>query len=625
MVLRSLRMDERDYLRGGFTLPGRITVLPEDLTRKIAAGEVVERPASIVKELIENALDAGATDINVLLERGGCSSIRIIDNGEGIDPMDVPLAFERYATSKIYQFDDIYRVASYGFRGEALPSIASISRVEMITRKRSSLSGTKIIVEAGLIKLISEAGCPVGTSVFVSQIFDPVPVRRKFLKTDTTEQGHCMDVITKVSLAHPGVRFKVVANGKDVLNVPVTENESERISLVLGMDFMNHMLTVKMAQGKITIHGLVSRPEQTRSSTKHLYFYVNRRYVRDYLLNHAVLTAYRRLIETKRYPSAVLFIDLPQDEVDVNVHPTKMEVRFRNPRSIYDMTVEALVSVLSSISPSSGMSTTADSPGEGARKHASDYRMRIEEALKRYTLSSGDGKLFFNHGGVHLEKRHPDKNDLYKRDEQIADQPDSPGHNIVYADLEYLGQVSGTYLVFSSPGGLTILDQHAAHERVLFEKLKGVSCREGDKMISQRLLLPEVVSLSPGDFTFLMECIDILEYTGMEVESFGGNAVVVKSIPAILSHVQPSELIADLLDAFSGESQRMKIQERKDKVFAFLACRGAVKANHKLSVSEVTMLCRDLDNTSFSSTCPHGRPVQVSIGFNDLEKMFGRK
>lgn len=603
-------------------MSGKIIILPEDLTRKIAAGEVVERPASIVKELLENALDAGATDIIIELERGGCGSIRIIDNGEGIDIKDVPLAFERYATSKIYEFDDIYKVASYGFRGEALPCIASISRVEMATRKKSSLSGVKLIVEAGQVKMISEAGCPVGTSIYVSRIFDSVPVRRKFLKSDKTEQGHCVDVITKIALAHPGVKVRVTANGKDILNIAATGDEAERISIVLGMDFMNTMLPVKQTKGEISFHGSISRPEQTRSSAKHLYFYVNSRYVKDYLLNHAVMTAYRRLIEAKRYPSALLFVDLPRDDVDVNIHPAKMEVRFRNPRNIYDMTVEALVSALAHFLPDAKTSATSDHQGEAARKLPADYRMRVEEALKRYTLSSGDGKLFFSHGEVHPGKDQSEEIDIYNSDNQTRD---ALGGGIVFTELEYLGQFAQTYLVFVSSEGLTIVDQHAAHERVLFEKLKKRSCQKSDKMTSQRLLLPEVVTLSPGDFTFLMECLDILEDSGMEVEPFGGNAVVVKAVPAMFTHVNAAEMIAELIDAFSDEDRRLKIQERKEMIFQFLACRGAVKANQKLSASEVAMLCHDLDNTPYSSTCPHGRPVHVSFEIKNMEKMFKRR
>ena len=506
-----------------------------------------------------------------------------------------------------------------------MPTIAAVSRVEMITRKRSSLSGTKIVVEAGQIKMISETGCPVGTSVFITRIFDPVPVRRKFLKSDSTEQGHCVDIITKMALAHPGLRLMVTSNGKDILSIPATGNESERISLILGMDFMNHMLPVKQVKGEVIIRGFISRPEQTRSSTKHLYFYVNRRYIRDYLLNHAVMTAYRSLIETKRFPAVVLFVELTQDDVDVNVHPTKMEVRFRNPRDIYDITVEALVSALSRIQPITAASASTVSSPEMPRRSHTDYRMRVEEALKRYTLSSGHGKLFFNQGAVHTERRRFEEADLYKQSENTMPEPGAPRQTILLTDLEYLGQAAGTYLVFSSPAGITIVDQHAAHERVLFEKIKEGAYRDDRMMIGQRLLIPEVVSLTPRDFAFLTESIGIIEDTGIEVEPFGGNAVVVKSMPAMLAHIQPKEIITDLLDAFSGEDRGMKIQERKEKIFAFLACRGAVKANHPLSSAEVSKLCQDLDKTSFSTTCPHGRPIYVSFSFSDLEKMFKRK
>lgn len=599
--------------------------MPEDLARKIAAGEVVERPSSIVKELLENALDAGASDITVELERGGCGSIRIVDNGEGIDPIEVPLAFERYATSKIYRFDDIYRVASYGFRGEALPSIASVSRVEMTTRKRSSLSGTKIIVEGGQVKMISETGCPAGTSVFVSRIFDSVPVRKKFLKSDVTEQGHCVDVITKMALAHSGVRVKVTANKKEILHVPATENASDRISLVLGVDFMNHLLPVTFTKGETTCRGFISRPQRTRSSAKHLYFYVNGRYVRDYLLNHAVMTAYRRLIEAKRYPAVVLHIELPPEDVDVNVHPAKREVRFRHPRRIYDMTVEALLSALSRAMPAEDTSIAPDAHGIMSHKHQGDYTIRAKEALKRYTLPSGRGKLFFSNGEVHHTLPRVEESDLYGVSKKVTEQPEEEGQRIVFGELEYLGQCVGTYLVFASPHGLIVVDQHAAHERVLFEKIKGLSPEGGEKAISQRLLLPEVVSLSPADYALISECMNILEDVGVEAELFGENSIVVKSMPALLSHVHPRDVIFELLDACAGAGKQASLQGRREMIFVHLACRGAVKASHELSLSEVAALCSDLDATAFSSTCPHGRPVHVSFSVRDMEKSFKRK
>ncbi len=604
-------------------MAAKIVVLPESLSSKIAAGEVVERPASILKELLENALDAGATDITVELEKGGRGSIKVIDNGEGIESAEVPLAFERFATSKIYQFDDIYKVRSYGFRGEALPSIGAISRVEMVTRKESSLSGTRAIVEAGRLESITDTGCPVGTSVWVNHIFDPVPVRKKFLKTEATEQVYCMDVITRTAISHPEVRIRVVVHGREILNVPAAGDISERVSLVLGKDFIDHMLPVKGARGSMTIEGLASKPDFSRSSAKQLYYFVNKRFIRDYLLNHAVMTAYRRLIEAKKYPAAILFIDLPPGDVDVNVHPAKMEVRFRNPREIYDIVAETLVHALANIAPVSS--------GAKGRTMPEGYGERVREALKRYTVTSGSGKLFFNKTVTDYPKPGPAKEQIREKEqsqispEEIRVEQETAGKGLKFTDLEYIGQFAGTYLVFSSSDGLTLVDQHAAHERVLFDKLKMETALRGEKIMSQRLLIPEVASLSPGEFAIITESMKILEDMGIEVEPFGEKTVILKSVPAMLSHVEPKELFFEILEELSNAERPLGLEERQEKIFALLACKGAVKANQKLSEAEVMRLCRDLDATQFSSTCPHGRPVYISFNLRDIERMFKRK
>ena len=605
-------------------MDGKIVVLPESLSSKIAAGEVVERPASILKELMENALDAGAVDITVELEKGGCGAIKVIDNGEGMKSVDVPLAFERFATSKIYEFDDIYRVRSYGFRGEALPSIAAISRVEMISRQRSSGSGTRMVIEAGEVKAITDTGCPVGTSILVNHIFDPVPVRKKFLKTEGTEHGYCMDVITRMALAHPEVRIKVMARGREILNIPAVNTISERISLIFGTDFTDHMLPVKGTRENMMLTGFASKPDYSRSGTKQLYYYVNKRFVRDYLLNHAVMTAYRRLIEAKRYPAVVIFVDLPPEDVDVNVHPAKMEVRFRNPREVYNIIAESLITVLANTSP-------VFSEGKGPVM-IEGYRERVQEALKRYTITSGSGKLYFNKGirdfGNHCplswQDQKKDVGELQGLPQESAAEPEVSGREVKFADLEYIGQIAGTYLAFSSYSGLTLIDQHAAHERILFDKLKKKSSVPEEKMISQRLLMPELVSLSPGEFAVFNDFIQILENVGVEVEHFGEKTVIVKSVPAMLSHIEPKKLFFEILEEFSKTEQSSGLEERKEKIFALLACKGAVKANQKLSEPEVKMLCKELDATTFSSTCPHGRPVFVSFSLRDMERMFKR-
>lgn len=605
-------------------MAGKIIVLPESLSSKIAAGEVVERPASILKELLENAVDAGATDVTIELEKGGCGSIKVVDNGEGIESIDVPRAFERFATSKIYQFDDIYKVRSYGFRGEALPSIAAVSRVEMVTRKQPALSGTRVIIEAGQVKTVTDTGCPVGTSILVSHIFDSVPVRKKFLKKEMTEQGYCMDVMTRIALSRPEIKMRVLAHGREIFNIPAARDIFERVSLVLGTDFMDHMVSVKGVKGSITLTGLASKPEYTRSGAKHLYYYVNKRFVRDYLLNHAVMTAYRRLIEAKRYPAVIMFVDFPPEDVDVNVHPAKMEVRFRNPKEVYDSIVETLATALANIAPVSS--------GERGPMMPDDYSKRVREALKRYTISSGTGKLFFNKGvrdsvmpepitGKGQEKG---VTQLHRLSEESNGEQEISCERLNFTDLEYIGQITGTYLAFSSPAGLTLIDQHAAHERILFDKLKKGSSAPGEKVISQRLLMPELVSLTHGEYGTLMEYAKVFEDAGIEVEHFGEKTVIVKSVPAMLSHSEPKELFFEILEEFSKTERSLGLEERKEKMFALLACKGAVKANQKLSESEVAMLCRDLDATLFSSTCPHGRPVFISFTIRDMERMFKR-
>ncbi len=597
----------------------RIVILPETLTHRIAAGEVVERPASIVKELLENALDAGATEISVELEKGGCQSIRITDNGEGIDREDVPLAFARYATSKIGAFDDIYRVRSFGFRGEALPSIASISRVEMVTRRAPSAVGTRVVIESGEVKELSDAGCPVGTSILVSRIFDPVPVRRKFLKSEATEQGCCLDAITRLALVQTGVKIRALASGKAVLNIPVAKDLAERIALTLGQDFRGQLIPVAGERAGVGLDGFVSRPEFTRSGAAQMYLYVNRRYVKDYLLNHAVMTAYRRVIEARRYPAVVLSLEVTPGDVDVNVHPTKMEVRFRNPREIYALIVESVSDAIGA-GPPPLSERAAGSPGIGP----GGYAVRIEEALKRYRISSGPEKLFFGGPSVATREAPVAPPPPLREGEAPAQLPGS-GEGSSFTDLVYVGQVAGTYLVFASPEGMLLVDQHAAHERILFERLRRQTTETGGRVCGQRLLIPEVVSLPPRDYSFLRSSAPILEEAGLEVEPFGGDSLVVKAVPAFLSTAEARMLILDLLTECTEADRALPLVERREKIFTALACRGAIKANRSLTGPEVSALCRDLDAAPNAATCPHGRPVAVSISLAELEKMFKRR
>jgi DNA mismatch repair protein MutL len=599
-------------------LSGKIVTLPDALTHKIAAGEVIERPASIVKELLENALDAGATDIRIELERGGCGGIRISDNGEGFSPEDAPKAFERYATSKIYKFDDIYEVRTFGFRGEALPSIAAVARVEMTTRTAGALGGVRIIVNAGRIEQIRDVGCPQGATITVSEIFDTIPVRKKFLKTDATEQGCCLDVITRTSLPHPHLRIQVTANGREILKIPATEDLSERIALILGRDASDSLLPVQGGADAMRLRGFISTPPFTRSQGKHIYCFVNGRCIRDPLLHSAVLTAYRNLLEPRRYPAAVLLLSMPPSDVDVNVHPAKLEVRFRAPREIYGVIVETLAQALAQRAPAPGGFPEAQT---GDVRLSAYYRNRVEDALKRYRLDAATGKLSFPEA-LMQKRRESFSAPAHREDgDPVAEKAGNLEGGLTFGDLEYLGQALRTYLVFSAPDRIVVLDQHAAHERILFERFKQ---KRGGPVVGQQLLIPEVVTLSPGDRVIFEECSQILEEAGVVAEPFGGDAVVIRSVPVILASADIRALVLDLLEALSDSSRAPGLEARQDKIFSLLACKAAVKANSPLTPQEAAALCRNLDETPFAATCPHGRPVYITLGIGELEKRFRR-
>jgi DNA mismatch repair protein MutL len=590
----------------------RITILPEEVASKIAAGEVVERPSSIVKELLENALDAGATDITIELRGGGKELIRIADNGAGIAPGEVPLAFERHATSKILTVEDLYDVKSFGFRGEALPSIAAVCRVEMSTRRRGDVAGTRIVVESGRILENEAVGCPEGTSIAVSRIFESLPVRRKFLRQDATEQGHCLDIIVRVLLPHGAVRAKVITESKTLLEVPRTDNLYERIVLLLGSDLRNHLVDLVQESPGMSLSGFVSRPDFTRSSTRNMFFYINGRYVRDVLLSQAVMSAYRNLLEPRKYPACALFIELPPETIDVNVHPAKLEVRFRRPQDVRELIRRGLSVALAGVRPAS---QAAQAVADAGRSYAAG-RTGVYEALRRYSLSAG------------IAARQP----MTTAARAFADVPDfSPGQDglfpsmaggreqVSFASLDYLGQIEGTYLVFSAPGVMILLDQHAAHERILYERLKQST---GGNLGVQSLLIPEVLEMNPRDFNLLVASCDLLREAGIEVEVFGENTAVVKSLPALLGQADVKDLVREILDgiAESGLPQ----DEKRNRIFIGMACRGAIKANQALTADEVRHLCRDLDSIPFASNCPHGRPVFIELPAVVIERMFKR-
>ena len=591
----------------------RIVILSEETTNKIAAGEVVERPASIVKELVENSIDAGAGNIRVELEKGGCQSIKVVDDGSGIEKEDVALVFERHATSKINKFEDIYNVASFGFRGEAMPSVASIAQVELLTRREGDLEGTKAVVEAGKIKEITPAGSPLGTQISVTKIFTNIPARKKFLKTEATEQSLCLDVVTRLALAHPEIRFKVLVNGREVFTVPQASEVSERIALVMGMDFSAHCISVHAQRENISLTGFISHPEFTRSNSKNIFLFVNKRFIRDNSITHAVLSAYRQVIPARRYPAAVLFIDLPASDVDVNVHPAKMEVRFKDSRGIYELVSQTIAQNLA---------------GAGNVKGSFVYRLEAREKTSIAGITRRPERIQEKSAGLFSRQnlQRAIDNDLLARTvaEKItsAESDAAVKEPITFTSFRYLGQFFNTYLVFASDEGLLLVDQHAAHERIILERLKKA---EGQKIISQQLLMPEVVSLNPAQVALFSGYIAFLRQIGLEIEIFGRDAIVIKALPAILSSIQPKELVYDIADQLGDQNRASSLQEKKEKIFAALACKAAIKANSPLSSAEVEALCRDLTATPFNLTCPHGRPISIKFSLSEIERMFKRK
>ena len=594
----------------------RIVILSEEIANKIAAGEVVERPASIVKELLENSIDAGATDIRLELEKGGCQSIKVIDNGSGIEHDDVPLVFERHATSKIHKFDDIFNVVSFGFRGEAMPSIASIARVELLTRRKDDLSGTKATLETGAIKEVSPAGCPEGTQISVTKIFANVPARRKFLKTEATEQGACLDVITRLALAHPEIRFKVLANGKEMFSAPEVNDVSKRISMVMGDDFSAHCILVDAQKDNLNLTGFISRPEYTKSNSKSIYLFVNKRFIRDNSVTHAVLSAYRQIIEPRRYPAAVLFLDMRPEDVDVNVHPAKMEVRFKNAHDVYELVSRTISQNLAEAETSKGNFIYRLAP-----KEKKDYSFSSPSVWEK-SPSMPFGMFSRNNLQQAINEDLLKRPVAQKSTDTVASDNVPVQETISFTGMRYVGQYANTYLIFEGEGGLVLLDQHAAHERIILELLKKTS---GEKVISQSLLMPEIVNLTPGQITLFSDYIDLLQEIGLDIEIFGRDAIAVKAVPATLSQVKISEMISDIADQLGDQNQMPSFQERREKILASLACRAAIKANRVLSNEEVGALCRELEATPFNLTCPHGRPITINFSLSEIERMFKRK
>jgi DNA mismatch repair protein MutL len=588
----------------------QIKILPEILSNKIAAGEVVERPASVVKELVENSLDAQSTRIIIEIEKGGRSLIRVSDDGIGMGHDDALLALERYATSKIHRDEDLFSIHTLGFRGEALPSIAAVSRFALVTCDQASDAGTEIIVDGGKIKKVSDTGAPPGTMITIKQLFFNTPARRKFLKSIGTEMGHIADIVSSIAMGRPDVQFQLIHNSKTVKRWPATSAWVERIIDVVGKDLKNDLHPINLKRPGISICGWISSPRVSRTTSRGIYVYANKRFVRDRIIQHGLFQGYTQRLVKGQFPIAVVFLDVPFDEVDVNVHPTKNEVRFSRQHQVHDAVKQAVAQTLYEI----------DRPGWGTTEHdqdrqypagagiseaaAGEFGMRNAECGKKSeNFESFDSRIQNNllDGDVYPTQpaattSHPAPRTAHPatRDRQAP-----IWQKKLFGDLRMIGQFRNTYIVCESAGSLILVDQHAAHERILFEKLLHQS--HADKPAGQQLLVPETVDLGFREANALEKIIPDLTSFGLVIEPFGGNTFIVKSVPAFLS-----------------------TREARPQCCIIMACHGAIRANQQLSDQQLNGLLEQLDDCDNPSHCPHGRPTWIQWDQKTLEKSFKR-
>jgi len=550
---------------------------------------VVERPASVVKELIENAFDAGARRIRLEVREGGRTLIAVSDDGSGMGPEDARTALERHATSKIASGEDLARIHTFGFRGEALPAIASVSRLRLRTRARGAPEGAEIEVDAGKTVDARTAGGPEGTRVEVAELFHNVPARRKFLKSPATEWGHIADWLARAALALPSVHFDVERDGRPAISWPAVGEAIERIAAVLSEREAEPLVALHAEDGALRLHGFASRPDAHRATAAGIHLFVNRRPVRDRLLRHALLDGYRDVLPRGRHPTALLFLELPVEAVDVNVHPAKWEVRFADPRAVHQLVSRGVGAALGE---RRWLSAPAAAPGWVHEEVPAPSDWVLAGAAPR-------------------------------RPEPPAASAAPPRERLRLAGQRLLGQLHATYLLLEAPDGLLLVDQHAAHERVLFERL-----REGWRagaVSRQPLLATETVELAPERVARLAGAAAELGALGFELEPFGASAIAVRAIPAVLAGSDPARLVAELADELVPErSGGLRAPDAAERLFASMACHAARRAGERLDPREQQALLGALDAIPWAPTCPHGRPVAIPLSRGEIERRFGR-
>ena len=595
---------------------GRITRLPDDLANQIAAGEVVERPASVVKELIENAIDAGATRISIAVEYGGKKLIRVEDDGLGMDPDDARLCLERHATSKITKADDLGAIVTLGFRGEALPSMASVSHFKLRTRARGSDSGTEIRVNAGIVEAVVEAGCPEGTMVEVADVFHNLPARRKFLKSDGAEAAQVSRLVTQLALCYPEVGFTLTSSGKKILAVPPVTTVSDRLYQIYGD--RQDLIAVEREFGGLRLHGFIAALAEQGPVRGPQHVFVNRRIVKDRTIAHAIIDSYSVATNKERSPEVHLFLEVPPDRVDVNVHPTKAEVRFREQSLVHEMVRRALGDALGKgPAPELTLRPSDIQPGH-PQQHG------LPGALAGGSFPSRWAPPSVHHEGSSpgFQTGVPHEGSAQGFQTAIQHEGSASQTTPVVRPMIALGQFRDTFIIAMDDEGLCIIDQHVAHERVLFERIMEKLTTE--PLESQRLLIPVILELPAAERTALVSKAEALARFGFDVEEFGGDSIKVNSVPALLPPNECDAALRALADDLEGLDRGLRLEDSLKQIAATTACHAAVKAHYPLTLEKMHHILEELRATAYSTVCPHGRPVMLRITRREIEKNFDR-
>ncbi len=597
----------------------QIRVLSDDLASQIAAGEVVERPASVVKELVENSIDAGATLIRLDIEGGGKKKIRIMDNGMGMVPEECSLAFSRHATSKISRFEDLESIQSLGFRGEALPSIASVAKVRCTSARSESEGGRLIVVEGGEVLEEKDAACPQGTTLEVAQLFYVTPARSKFLKGDSTEFSHITQVVTQQALACPHIQFHLTHNGREVINTLPTDQWHYRIAELFGPDLGKSLLEVEVESGDYQLKGFVSSPVYTRSNRNAQYCFINGRFVRDKVILHATQQGYSHLLPKGQHPAMFLYLTMDPKLLDVNVHPSKAEVRFAFQQDVHqfvahgvraaleknqqvDLTARDEADIPLSESRQSSPPRASYQPPQWIDKSHPPVRGDLSQALRTML-----------------------KPDVDSASHQVTwfDKAPTPVADLIYSEFEPLGQLDRSFIIMQGKQGILVIDQHVAHERILYERFRGAA--KNCKIEIQQLLFPLPIELSPEETEVLTPHLTRLLDLGLELETFGKNEFLLRSVPAILKNGDHEKLLRETLEALPREAHDDVLNEKYEDVLIMMSCRNAIKVNHTLNLDQIRKLISDLEQTSMPYTCPHGRPISLLFDMDDILKKFLRR